>query len=649
MSLTISLSGNNVTLGCDNYIADFTLSKDNALFNIHNYFIPIIADLGYTTYQQSFSITAYGIDSNGVSRTETFSSTSYGTGVNINYSNGYLKFAYGSGSLLWNTIYTISISVNAIAIQNYSLVSIVNNTQNFTIIDDKFYADVYSYGFMYANGEITQTPSLVTDTSETVNATIFYTHINDSLVELARFLMNATKMANVTSITLSGTATTSVLSITNNLTNATIDNLYFDTTTTNNYEITANSGYTFNTLPYLRITIAGVNTDLSFTENQGVYTLSVDATQYQNVDSISVNGVAEYIPLTKNVNITQYANNISFTQNSDTSINDVSTTYHFEIKIDNGYYLVSNNMRLYFMKNISNPYEYYTTFTYDSTNDVYVCNFTIEDLPADFYSMQSGYYPYVLAECATINPLISDYGCIRAYSPTKNQLKSIVNKRFFNVDTNQYEDLGEYIISFVRYPFSISTSGSETVKFGFFDTQINVALAENQVYTLSLGKTTINGLYENSSDINNARIIINLPYCDNIELDSKYINTDIEIIYKVDILANTCVIEIYSDDNLIDTHNTSIGYDIPYILKTERIRPVNIDLQSNILKIKDPKILVFQKPKVSDTFNNTLKRCNLENISGYIVADNIELNVTSNMTLAEQDLIKNQLKAGVYI
>ena len=536
--------------------------------------------------------------------------------------------------------------------------------------------------------------------------------------------LNATQLGGYPQLTLYGVGvSSSSLNITNNLQNASCNNLVFDKSSqTNSYTITPAQTYYFDTLPYLRITTSGVNVDLQFTLSNGVYVLTVDGTQYNNADSVSVNGVAisdsitinttqlvngslssnlfdttttntitatpttnySFVKNCKNPKITiSYGNNktteISFIlENNVWSVTIDATQYnnisgvavsgraypdneiydidlsqlenihltadscdkiiyqhyvYIECRVDAGY-ILDGDIKLALYSSGAG----YQTLTYNAQKDVYSC----EEM--DFN--QTG--RYLIGRAVMDTPLISNYGAIRAYKPTNAQLRQLVDKRFYNVDTHEYEDLANYILSFVRYPFTVSTSNSSSVKFGFFDTQINVDLAEQQTYTLSLGRVLVSGLYGNSSDIDKCDITILLPYADNYHLESKYINTYIECVYKIDILANTAVIEIYSNDKLIDSISTSIGYDIPYILKTDRVTPVNINLQSNILKAKDPKIIVRQRAKVANTYYKTLKRQVLNNLSGYNKIDNVVLSISNKMTLAEQNEIKNLLAGGVY-
>ena len=447
--------------------------------------------------------------------------------------------------------------------------------------------------------------------------------------------VDATVYNDVTAVSVNGTAITHALTITTtNLRNATLLNNMFDTTTTNTITVTPTTNYSFvKNCNDPKITISYGNSqtaNILFELVNGVYTATIDATQYNNITAVSASGKSYPNDEIYDIDITQLEH-IHFTADSCQKIIYQENVY-IEVAIDSGY-ILDGVIKLALYSSGAG----YQQLVYDAQKDVYSCT------EMDFNHQGR----YLIGRAVADSPLISNYGAIRAYKPTNAQIRQLVDKRFYNVNTNEYEDLANYIISFVRYPFNVSTSNSSNVLFGFFDTQISVDLAEQQIYKLSLGKYLVAGLYGNSSDIDKCNIKILLPYADIYTLDSKYINTYIECIYNVDILANTCVIEIYSNDKLIDTLSTSIGYDIPYILKTDRVTPVNINLQSNILKERLPKIEVRQRAKVANTYYKTLKRQTLSGVSGYYKCENILLTVSDKMTLAEQNEIKNLLSAGV--
>ena len=140
-----------------------------------------------------------------------------------------------------------------------------------------------------------------------------------------------------------------------------------------------------------------------------------------------------------------------------------------------------------------------------------------------------------------------------------------------------------------------------------------------------------------------------LPFYGMFNLNSKYINTEIEVIYKIDIVTNNCVIEIYSNDILINQIECVIGYNLPYIIRenSQSILANNM-LNSNILKQNTPCIYVRQKPKEANTFYATnIVVDNLNDIQGFIRCT--DYYIGNIPTETEKDLIEKMMLKGVYI
>lgn len=531
---------------------------------------------------------------------------------------------------LSNNVYTLTIdgtqhqnatngSINGVAVA--SQFSLTNSLQHATInttIFDRTATNNYTItpdsGYMFL-----QAPKITLLENGVSNDYVFTLSNNVYVLTLDGTQHNTTSDGEI-----SGTAIALQFNLTDSLQNATINTNVFDKTDINSYEITPDTGYEFLQPPKITLIENGVSVDYTFTLSNDIYVLTMDGTEHLTATGGEITGNATQEQDIAVIDFT-LLEHITPTQDSATE----SILYQnalVKVKVDEGYVLDENIL-------IANY-----PFIYDSINDVWYCNY--QRFTPDLDRV------YVTGKAIKASDIISNYGAIRAYKTTRTINQQLANKRFYNVNTNEYEDLGNYITSFVRYPFNVTTDGKSNVKYGWFDTQIQADLVEQQIYTLSLGKTLINGLYKNASDIENSDIDIILPYADIYKLDSRYINTEIEVIYKVDVLSNTAVIEIYSNDVLIDTVNTSIGYDIPYILKTDRITP-NVNLQSNILKEKEPKVIVKQKAKVDYTYYDTLSRQTLTGLNGFVKCQNIVLAVSEQMTTKEQALLIDALTGGV--
>lgn len=244
--------------------------------------------------------------------------------------------------------------------------------------------------------------------------------------------------------------------------------------------------------------------------------------------------------------------------------------------------------------------------------------------------------------------LMTQYRFIRAYKANEDIITQVANARFYTGQSNEREDLGKYILSYIHYPFDLETNGSANIELGFFDTQINCDLVKEQYHTFTLFDDVINGLYENDSDIENAEIIMFLPFVGKYDIESKYINTKITIKYICDILSNDCIIYIYSDDKIIDNVKTSLGYEEPFITKESSIDFSFVNqMNSNANKNIQGFITVYQKANTTNRYDNHIFK-KVETITGFIKGTFEEFTGNNEILLKEVNQIKSLFSSGVY-
>ena len=243
--------------------------------------------------------------------------------------------------------------------------------------------------------------------------------------------------------------------------------------------------------------------------------------------------------------------------------------------------------------------------------------------------------------------LMSQYRFIRAYKANEDIISQVANARFYTGQGGVSEDLGKYILSYIHYPFNVETKDNANIELGFFDTQINCDLVKEQYHIFTLFDDVVNGLYKNDSDIENAEIIIFLPFVGKYELDSKYINTKITIKYICDILSNDCIIYIYSDDRIIDNIKTTLGYEEPFITKESSIDFSFVNqMNSNANKNKKGVITVYQKANTTNIYNNHIIK-KVETITGFIKGTFEEFTGNNEILLKEINQIKSLFISGV--
>lgn len=411
-------------------------------------------------------------------------------------------------------------------------------------------------------------------------------------------------------------------------------------------EVQVNSGLTVATVPTLHIvsSSSGDNpTELVLKPNTtDVYYYDME-NMINNITSVYVDGLAQSAtpaPQPATILDVDFSNLAGFTVlKGNTFDTTLFTNYDVEVQVNSGF-TVLNVPTLHVVSSSNGTTDYQLVLKPDTT-DVYHYGYdgTIPNV--------TSVYVDGLAQ-SSVQSLYTDYPLITCYKVDSSIMQDIAGVRF-QTQSGDTQDLGKYILSVVRYPCDIATLNNIAVKLGFFQTNINADLIEKQINEFSLGKVLITGIERNTSDIEKTIIDIMLPFYGIFSLDSKFINTEIEVKYKVDIVTNNCVIEIYSNDNLINQIECIIGYDLPYIIRenSQNILANNM-LNSNILKQNTPCVYVRQKPKETNTFYTTNKVTdNLNNIQGFIRCT--DYYIGNIPTETEKDLIEKLMAKGVYI
>lgn len=242
---------------------------------------------------------------------------------------------------------------------------------------------------------------------------------------------------------------------------------------------------------------------------------------------------------------------------------------------------------------------------------------------------------------------ITEYGLFNVYNTTTDELKKLSQNRFKIYSSDYYYeeiDLSGYITSLIEYPFSVKAETELALILGNVALQINSHSVDEYIITVSF-EIAINGHYKDNRDKFNSEITLFIPFIDSISIDSNYINTAIKCEYNTDILTNTSVLNVYSNDILIYSTTCIIGYKLPYVYYEQAVNELTDNLR---FKNQNCKIQVRQKLNNSDRFS-TLKKDTLKNFSGY-VRTNEHINIDSSKMMSnELQSIKQLLQGGILI
>lgn len=426
---------------------------------------------------------------------------------------------------------------------------------------------------------------------------------------------------------------------TDTLSNATVSPNTVNNTlgASNTITVRANDGYIFSTAPTFKITrgatlatisIEGVKKD----DQTYTYTFNIEQNDYYYFD---VDGAAIADPNILQIDVTRMLN-VSYTSDSSRTYNSkMNARNSYSIKANAGYTILETPYLL-----IYRGTSVQQSFTYDTSTETW--NYDQVNYYSDVTKV------YLVATGVTDSPLIQDYQMINAYKLSKDNATALKKERFYNYATEQYEDLGQYILSFTRYPFTVDVGDATAIQLGFKSTAINAPVVTNQIQTLTTDGILVNGLYKTNADISQCEITAYIQYIGATTIPSEYINTTIKIEIVTDVLSNFTTLIFYSNDSVILTKTTTIGYPIPYILETDK--PKAYAEFSNGVKTLETincQIVVRQRKNTSDMFTLS-KRVDLNTLTGYNEISAVNLPMIINATVKEIDDIINTLSTGVY-
>lgn len=280
--------------------------------------------------------------------------------------------------------------------------------------------------------------------------------------------------------------------------------------------------------------------------------------------------------------------------------------------------------------------------------------------PTTPFTRKEGNTVRILATASPVTQAKEKYGLIQIYKPTSENLEDIGRKRFVNIGTDEYYDLGQYITSLKRIFLNVETSETNNVILGKNDTGVICPIVDDDDVVMSLGQYEIKGYYGNALDINESEIKVTLPFIGVESLDVDYcMNSTIELEYRANLISGECLCNVYkvNDDikTLVQTFNGDIGFDVPYILNGSMNNLYNQDTNSaNIFNVK-PSIEIWQALKADD--NDDVYTTHLVEAIGNIESGFVKISQIysigseseNTMLASEYEMIERQLQDGIYI
>lgn len=229
-------------------------------------------------------------------------------------------------------------------------------------------------------------------------------------------------------------------------------------------------------------------------------------------------------------------------------------------------------------------------------NNMYFCEWHSSVYAVDSTDFESVVY----ASASIFSPFQKDYPTVRVQRVSNSNIDFIANNRF-DVQLSDV-DLATFIISLLRFPFNVEIGDYADLILGNVILNNKAPLITEQYYNFKVFDDVVSGYYGDDRDFVESEIYVDLPFYGVYQIDSKYINSHIEIVYKCDILANRASISILSNSVMVDFLKCTLGYEIPYTFTTRTLYSEKV-IADTLMNFEDPKLRVNQKIASSNIFN----------------------------------------------
>lgn len=164
-------------------------------------------------------------------------------------------------------------------------------------------------------------------------------------------------------------------------------------------------------------------------------------------------------------------------------------------------------------------------------------------------------------------PEFKEYGSINPYVVSEDNLNEFANARFIYPDPMgegaDLIDLGDFVHSIKRTYYELEKAGNVDLWAGSTNTEIQVEALANDETLLTFNNVLVPTKNNNSTDLE-SEIKLFLPFVGFTTILSEYIGTLIKVTYRINLINSIAIVNIYSNDNLIDVLDCNPFKDVIY-------------------------------------------------------------------------------------
>lgn len=252
-----------------------------------------------------------------------------------------------------------------------------------------------------------------------------------------------------------------------------------------------------------------------------------------------------------------------------------------------------------------------------------------------------------------VQPSIKNYGSVNVYVVTLDNLDAFSKKRYFT-ETGTFityeQDLSEYVNRIKRIYTHIPTKGTDRIKCGNYDTEINADLPEKDIITLDFGTIAI-PRKDNTTLDKDMLIEVFLPFVGIVTLSSDYVGKSVKLVYDINVISGDGVCKLLDNNDLpIQLHNVQPNTDILYTTYDTSVIGSDRWNAQNLYGLEPFVRLNYFTNEYSDTRGNDYKKVVLSQCpKGFYKFDQIVNNDIDNVPKSEYNEIVNLLQSGVFI
>lgn len=407
-----------------------------------------------------------------------------------------------------------------------------------------------------------------------------------------------------------------------------------------NITLSSNSGFEFNPdLTVLKITHGVSLTSKKFvlTENNTKATISYTTTS--NDKKLYVQAITrEQTTPVKEINVTYDLTNC--TSNIVANKLTVGETVNFTLTANNGALFKDYVPNLSYFDNYGNK-----------TTEEFMISTDKKKAVLDSFVIPN--YDITIYGDAQTETTVINYGAINAYIVDADILNAFSNKRYFKESaggTVAYDvDLGEYVNRIKRIYLPISSTLTDVIRCGNYNTGIKCTDLPKDIYEINFGNVVIPLINGDSNDFNTGDLSIFIPFVGVVSLDNSLIGKTVNLVMKINVITGNGVSILTCNGVIVDTQNVVASTDVLFTGTNSNIYKIGgDDWNEQILMGIEPYVILNYTDSIHAPINNTQENVTISDVTGFAQFENVGLNAV-NLLADEYNEIVSQLETGVYL